>query len=89
MYKNIELTPFTCYLPTYYLDNKCDYCEFKPYAKCEANGYHTKNIKSYFEEQQELQDEIDQLEGEVKNNQKQKARKPKKTRKKIKLEEFF
>jgi len=84
MYKNIELTPFTCYLPTYYLDNKCDYCEFKPYAKCNANGYTVKDLKSYFEEQQELQDAIDQLEGEVTDNTKQKPKKSKKPRKKSK-----
>ncbi len=77
MYKNIELSAFTCYMPTYYLDNKCDYCDFKPYAKCEANGYHTKNIKSYFEEQQEIQDEIDKLE---KTNNKNKRKKDKKTK---------
>jgi len=53
-------------MPTYYLNNKCDFCEFKPYVKCEANGYHTKEIKSHFEQQQDLQKEIDKLEESAK-----------------------
>lgn len=81
MYENIILTPYTCYMPTYYLNNKCDFCEFKPYVKCEANGYHTKEIKSHFEEQQDLQKEIDKLEESAKQT-KNKNKNTKKNKKK-------
>jgi len=58
--------------------SKCDLCEFKPFAQCEANGYKTKEMaKSNFEQQQEIQEEIDKLEQNSKGNKTRKRRKKK------------
>jgi len=69
-------------MPTYYLEKKCNFCEFKPYAKCEANGYDDESMKLYFKEKQKLQKKENKTDGTKTNSTKDKNKKKKKNKKK-------